>query len=136
MGLAEKRAVAAYQKDKFPAWKEKLTQVSGVDLAIDISWDQLAKDGYAAEYDKMFDYNFFVPLERSLQSICQDDLGREGFKEKIKKVQITSTRSWCSLEVKIEGDTLKLDADPSYERTDGSVSSYTERITKALEAAL
>jgi hypothetical protein len=84
----------------------------------------------------MFDYNFFQPLERALQSICQDDLGRDSFKEKIKKVQITSTRSWSSLEATVEGDTLKIDADPSYERSDGSVNDYSDRIRTTLEAAL
>ncbi|MDY7232459.1 hypothetical protein [Hyalangium rubrum] len=136
MGLAEKRAVAAYQKDKFPGWKQKLNEISGIELELDIAWDQLAKEGYSAEYGNMFDYNFFQPLEGALKSICQDDLGRDALKAKIKKVQITSTRSWCSLEAKVNGDTLHVDADPSYERSDGSVTDYTKRITTVLEAVL
>src|SRR5689334_12972377 len=107
MGLPEKRALAAYQKDKFPAWQQKLNAICGVELTYDVAWDQLAKDGYSAEFHTMFDYNFFQPLEKALQSICQDDLGKDSFKAKIKKVQITSTRSWSSLEVTIEADTLK-----------------------------
>jgi hypothetical protein len=136
MGLAEKRAMASYQKDKFPAWQQKLNGVCGFELTYEVSWDQLSKDGYAPEFNNMFDYNFFVPLERALQSICQDDLGRDALKAKIKKVQITSTRSWSSLEAKVEGDTLKVDADPSYERSDGSVNDYADRIRTTLEAAL
>ncbi|HYI01049.1 hypothetical protein [Hyalangium sp.] len=136
MGLAEKRALAAYQKDHFPAWKQKLNGVCGFELEYDVAWDQLAKDGYSPEYTAMFDYNFFQPLEKSLASICQDDLGREALKAKIKKVQITSTRSWSSMEVSVEGDILKVDADPSYERSDGSVGDYADRIRTKLEAAL
>jgi hypothetical protein len=136
MGLPEKRAIASYQKDRFPAWQQKLNGICGVELAYDVAWDQLAKDGYSAEYNAMFDYNFFQPLEKALQSICQDDLGKDSFKAKFKKVQITSTRSWSSLEVTIEGDILKLDADPSYERSDGSVQDYSDRIRTTLEAAL
>ncbi|WP_052420006.1 hypothetical protein [Hyalangium minutum] len=136
MGLAEKRAVAAYQKDKWPTWQQKLNAITGFEPTYEIAWDQLAKEGYSAEYPTMFDYNFFEPLEIALKSICQDDLGKDALKEKIKKVSITSTRSWCSLEVKIEGDTLKLDADPSYERSNGSVTSYADKMRLALEAAL
>jgi hypothetical protein len=38
--------------------------------------------------------------------------------------------------VTIEGDILKLDADPSYERSDGSVQDSSDRIRTTLEAAL
>lgn len=136
MGLAEKRAVAAYQKDKYPAWLQKLNAVCGYELTYEIAWDQLAKEGYGPEYPTMFDYNFFQPLEIALKSICQDDLGKDSLKEKIKKVSITSTRSWCSMEVSVDGDTLKIDADPSYERSNGSVTDYSDRIRTKLEAAL
>lgn len=136
MGLAEKRAIAAYQKDNFPAAKQKVNGVCGFELEYDVVWDQIAKEGYAPEYNNMFDYNFFQPLEKALKSICSDDLGRDAFKAKFKKVQITSTRSWCSLEVKLEGDILHLDADPSYERSSGSVDNYADRIRTTLEAAL
>ncbi len=136
MGLAEKRALAAYQKDKYPAWQQRLNAVCGFELSYEIAWDQLAKEGYAPEYPAMFDYNFFEPMEIALKSICQDDLGKESFKEKIKKVSITSTRSWSSMEVTVDGETLKLDADPSYERSNGSVIDYGDRIRTKLEAAL
>lgn len=136
MGLAEKRAVAAYQKDKWPAWQQKLNAITGYELTYEIAWDQLAKESYSAEFGNMFDFNFFEPMEIALKSICQDDLGKDSLKEKIKKVSITSTRNWSSMEVKIDGDTLKLDADPSYERSNGSVTDYSNRIRLALEAAL
>ena len=136
MGLAEKRAIAAYQKDHFPAWQQKLNAICGFELTYEIAWDQLAKEGYAPEYSPMFDYNFFEPMEKALKSICQDDLGKDSFKEKIKKVSITSTRSWSSLEASVEGDTLKIDADPSYERSNGSVDSYADLIRTTLESAL
>jgi hypothetical protein len=136
LGLAEKRALAAYQKDKLSGWQQKLNAICGVELTYEIAWDQLAKEGYAPEYTAMFDYNFFEPLEIALKSICQDDLGKESFKEKIKKVSITSNRGWSSMEVQVNGDTLNLDADPSYERSNGSVNDYADRIRLKLEAAL
>jgi hypothetical protein len=136
MGLAEKRALAAYQKDKWSSWQKKLNDICGYELTYEIAWDQLAKDGYSAEFPAMFDFNFFEPLELALKSICQDDLGKEALQGKIKKVTINSVRSWSSMEVKVEGDTLKLDADPSYERSNGSVTDYSNRIRTKLEEAL
>ena len=136
MGLAERRIAAAYQKDKFPAWKQKLNEIAGFELAFEVSWDELVKEGFPDAYPNTIDNNFFIPLEQSLKSICADDLGREALKAKIKTVRITSVRGWSSLEVKVEGDRLLLDADPSYYRDNSCVPDYTQQITTALEKAL
>lgn len=136
MGLAEKRVSAAYQKDKFPGWKEKLNALVGYELEYDVNWDELVKEGFLDSYPNTIDYNFFLPLEKSLQSICADDLGRDALKAKIKRISLTSTRGWSSMEVKVDGDRLHLDADPSYNRDDSYVADYAQRITTALESAL
>ncbi|WP_224367716.1 hypothetical protein [Hyalangium versicolor] len=136
MGLAERRVAAAYQKDKFPGWKEKINAVAGYELAFEANIDELVKEGFLDSYPNTIDYNFFMPLENALKSICADDLGRDALKAKIKGIKITSSRSWCSLEVKIEGDRLHLDADPSYQRDDSAIGDYTKRITSVLESAL
>jgi hypothetical protein len=136
MGLAEKRVAAALEKESFPKWKDLVNQSCKLELQYEVKWDELVKEGFAESYPNNVEWNFFTPLAQSLASICADDLGLNAFKDKIKKIKITSTRGWSSLEVKIEGDTLWLDADPSYERTEGSVADYTTRITSALEAAL
>ena len=136
MGLAERRVAAAYQKDKFPAWKQKLNEIAGYELAFEVTWDELVKEGFLDSYPNTIDYNFFMPLEAALKSITADDLGRDALKAKIKGVRITSVRGWSSLEVKVEGDRLLLDADPSYNRDDSAVSDYAQRITSTLESAL
>lgn len=136
MGLAERRVAAAYQKDKFPAWKQKLTALVGYELAFEVNWDELVKEGFLDSYPNTIDYNFFMPLEESLKSICADDLGRDALKAKIKTVRITSVRGWSSLEAKVQGDQLHLDADPSYQRDDSAIQDYAKRITTTLESAL
>jgi hypothetical protein len=136
MGLAEKRMVAAYQKDQLPTWKQKLDGICGYPLAFEVAWDELVKEGWAEAYPKNLDYNFFQPLERSLQSICADQLGKDALKARIKKVRLASQRSWSSLEVKIEEETLILDADPTYNRDESCVDDYTQRITSELEKNL
>ena len=138
MGLQEKRIIAAYQKDKFPGWQKRIAGVCGVELSWDVSWEELVKEAekWGEAYPNTLDYNFFMPLENALKSVCGDDLGKTAFKAKIKKVKIGSTRSWSSLEVKIEGDTLHLDADPTYQRDDSAIADYAQRITGELEKAL
>ncbi len=136
MGLAERRVAAAYQKDKFPAWKQKLNEIAGYEFAFEVNWDELVKEGFLDAYPNTIDNNFFIPLEASLKSICADELGREALKAKIKGIRITSVRGWSSLEVKVEGDRLLLDADPSYYRDDSCVADYTQQITTTLERAL
>lgn len=136
MGLAERRVAAAYQKDKFPAWKQKLNEIAGYELAFEVNWDELVKEGFLDSYPNTIDYNFFMPIEGALKSITADDLGREALKAKIKGIRITSVRGWSSLEVKVEGDRLLLDADPSYYRDDSCVADYTKQITSTLESAL
>ena len=136
MGLAEKRIAAAYEKDHFPNWKQKINSVAGYELGFDVNWPELVKEGYGEHYPQTIDWNFFGPLEKSLQSICADQLGKDALKAKIKTVQLSSKRSWSSLEAKVEGDVLSLDADPSYQRDDTAIDDYAQRITSVLEAAL
>jgi hypothetical protein len=136
MGLAERRIAAAYEKEQFPKWKKKISAVVGFELAFDVSFEPLVKEGFLESYPDTLDHNFFTPLERALRSICADEMGKEAFAAKFKKVRITSDRSWHSLEITTEGDVIKLDADPSYSRDEGAVGDHTKRITEALEKAL
>lgn len=136
MGLKEKRAIEQCKTEKLNEWTEKVESVCGKKLDWNINWDELVKEGYTEYYPGTVDWNFFAPLAESLKSICADKLGKDSFTQKINKVNLTSNRSWSSLEVKIEGDTLHLDADPSYQRDDTYIADYAGRITAALEAAL
>lgn len=136
MGLVEKRIIAAYQKEQFPAWQERLKQLVGAELEYDVAWNEIVKEGFPDAYPATLDYNFFQPLFNALSSICSDDIGTESFRETIRRIKIGNLREWSSLEAKVDGDCLSLDSDPTYERTDGSVQDYSGRIQKVLEAAL
>jgi hypothetical protein len=136
MGLVEKRIAAALQKDEFPAWKKLVLEAAGSKLEFDIVWEELVKEGFADYYPKNVEYNFFGPLADALESVCSDDLGKEAFTAKIKKVSIGSKRSWSSLQAKVEGNTLYLDADPSYAKTKDDCRDYGKHIREVLENAL
>lgn len=137
MGLAEKRIAAAMQKDSFVAWQKMVADAcAGIPLTLEVAWDELVKEGFTEYYPKNVEYNFFAPLTAALRSVCADDIGRDALKAKIKKVKITSQRSWSSLQAKVEGDTLHLDADPSYAKTEDDTRDYGREIQTVLEAAL
>jgi hypothetical protein len=136
MGLAERRIAAAYEKEQLPAWKKKIEAVAGAPVELDVKLEPLVKEQFISEYPQILDYNFFAPLEKAFQGICIDDMGKDALKAKIKKVRIQSAREWSSLEVSIEGDTLVLDADPTYNRAPETVDDYAQRIKSVLEKAL
>jgi hypothetical protein len=136
MGLVEKRIAAALQKDQFPAWKKMVVDVAGSKLEFDVMWEELVKEGFGDWYPKNVEYNFFGPLSEALESICSDDLGKDAFAAKIKKISIGSKRSWSSLQAKVEGSTLYLDGDPSYAKTADDCRDYAKMIQQVLENAL
>jgi hypothetical protein len=137
MGLVEKRIAAALQKDNFPAWKKMVSEACGVSkLQFEVAWEELVKEGFADYYPKNVEYNFFAPLTEALESVCADDLGKEAFAGKIKKVHIGSKRSWSSLQAKVENDTLYLDADPSYAKSKDDCRDYAKYLQTTIENAL
>lgn len=136
MGLHEKRALAAAQKDKFPGWVKDIQDAAGKELAFEVAWPELCKDGYADSFAAGLAYNFFVPLRQAFERICIDDIGRDAVRSSITGVKLTSQRSWCSLEVKFEGGVVHLDADPSYNRDDSCIEDNTARILAELEPKL
>ena len=137
MGLVEKRIAAAMEKENFPTWTKMIKEACpGVKLSIDVEWYELVKEGFADWYPKNVEYNFFKPLADALESICGDDLGKEAFSTKIKRIHIGSKRSWSSLQAKVEGDTLYLDGDPSYAKTQEDCRSYAKDVQTVLENAL
>lgn len=136
MGLAEKRAVIAYQKDKYQPWVDAICKVAGKKLEFIVDWESLHREGFQAEYNQMFDYNYFAPLKMALESICSDDLGKKSFKAKIDKVKIVGNTKWSSLEVTLEDNCLNLTSDPSYWRTEDAVNDYSKKIISFLETNL
>ena len=137
MGLVEKRIAAALQKDQFPNWKKMVIDACGLTkLQFEVAWEELVKEGFGDWYPKNVEYNFFGPLTEALESICADDLGKEAFATKIKRVHIGCKRSWSSLQAKVENDTLYLDADPSYAKTKDDARDYAKQIQETIENAL
>jgi hypothetical protein len=136
LGLAEKRKSSEMEAEKFGAWKKMVTDACNVELTYEVGWEDLVREGYAEHYPNVVEWNFFAPLAKALKEICSDDIGKQAFKKSFKKVKITGSGKWSGLEVKISGDTIFLDADPSYNRTQDTIFSDAEQIRKAIEAKL
>lgn len=136
MGLVEKRLAITMENDSFPAWQKLVADAAGVPVAIEVKWGELVKEKFATAYPRTVELNFFAPLAAALGAICADDLGKAAVAEKVKRIHVGSTRNWSSLKAWFDKDTLFLDADPSYARTEGDTRDYAKRIQTALEAAL
>lgn len=134
MGLAEKRAVQAFQAEKLGEWQQKLNALTGAELELEILWDEVVKEGYAENFPTLMEENYFLPLEKALQNICADAMGKEAFNAKIKKVKIEGNYDGSILEVEINGNTLKLNADSRCNRHDPE--EFTQSIVDSLEEVL
>lgn len=88
MGLAERRAVKAFQDNKFPAIKRDLDKAAGFELPLEVDWDNLAVEDYAEYYDDYFVKVYFKPLIEAFKAITFDEMGKEALREGLKKVII------------------------------------------------
>lgn len=113
MGLAERRAVKAYQDDIFPGKKKEIDEVAGFDVPLEIDWVSLSVEDYGHLYEEGFTKVYFDPLIAALKSICRDDMGREALREGLKKVVIRNSDTYYhSGGFKFEDGILTLDNQP------------------------
>lgn len=88
MGLAERRAVKAFQDNKFPKIKEELVKAAGFEVPLEVEWESLAVEDYADSYEDFFVKVYFKPLTEALKAITFDDMGRDAVREGLKKIVI------------------------------------------------
>lgn len=75
MGLAERRAIVAFQRTRYPALKERLDQTAGFAVPLEIDWASLDVDEYAELYDEALEKVYFLPLIEAFTAL-QLDPGR------------------------------------------------------------
>lgn len=140
-GLAERRAIATYQKDQYPALQKKIQQAAGFEVPVEVNWNSIALPGDAESYaqDDYFVKTIFQPIEMALADVAKDDMGKAALKEKLKKISIMYSEAGASASaykerVKFEGGVLSVNFRP-YTNT-SEVADRTAAIRKALEAGL
>jgi hypothetical protein len=91
MGLAERRAVELFKSDDYPQWKAKIDQASGFEMPVEVAWDELAVEEYAASYASFFPQVYFQPLLDALTAITVDEIGKSALRQGLKKIFIRNT---------------------------------------------
>lgn len=136
MGLAERRATKTFQEKSFPALKADIEKLAGFPVALEVSWEQLAKESYADGYEENWRKVYFVPVIDALKSICRDDLGKDALKEGLKKIVFCNTKDTYSAEAAISftGGELTIDHDPC--TNVDYVKDRADAVQKALEKGL
>nr|WP_244478448.1 hypothetical protein [Methylobacterium sp. Leaf113] len=79
IGLAERRAIAAYRQDRYPAQEKAIQEAAGFAVPVEVAWDQLTIPGDAKYYSDpgYFEKTIFEPLATGLKEVAKDTMGRE-----------------------------------------------------------
>jgi len=91
MGLAERRALRAFQDERYPALKQELDAAAHKNVLLEVDWDSLAADDYADSYGDFFHKIYFLPLIEAFKAIAFDQMGQEALASGLKKVVIRNT---------------------------------------------
>ncbi|GGX24796.1 DUF6882 domain-containing protein [Aquimarina muelleri] len=133
MGLKEKRAIQAFQKEQFGSLKKEINQAAGFDVVLEIAWDTLYEDKFAHLYQDSFPKIYFLPLIEALKNICVDDFGKELLKNGLRKVVIINQDNKHNPANAITFETGVLIIDHSPILNADKVEDRTDRITILLE---
>lgn len=90
IGLAERRAMAAYRQDRWPGIEQAIHQAAGFAVPVDVEWDQLALPGHAGHYaeDEFLGTTIFEPLTAALRGITADQIGRDALRAKLRRIHV------------------------------------------------
>lgn len=132
MGLAERRAIKAFQDTNYPALEQQIHAAAGAAIPVEVDWNSLAFEGYADSYADSLPNIFFVPLIQGFEKVAFDDMGKEAVRDGISKIVIKGgeySSYWAELEDKV------LTLTYSFCNVD-YVSDRVEVLVKKLEAKL
>ena len=78
IGLAERRAIAAYRQDRYPAQEKAIQEAAGFAVPVEVAWDDLTLPGDAKYYSDpdYFEKTIFEPLAAGLKEVAKDKMGR------------------------------------------------------------
>lgn len=141
VGLAERRAIAAYKESRYPAQEKAIQDAAGFAVPVEVAWDQLTVEGDAKYYSSpdYFEKTIFEPVAAGLKEVAKDQMGRDALREKLKSIRIrfdpkTAPASNYPLGLKFEGGVLDVNWRPY-----ANVADFKERVeavVKVLEKNL
>ncbi|NJK43879.1 MAG: MarR family transcriptional regulator [Pleurocapsa sp. SU_196_0] len=135
MGLAERRAVKAFQDNKLPTIQSQIDAAVGKPVPLEINWEQLALEEYADRYEGLWMASCFEPLVAALGEVGSDDLGREALQESLKSIRILGEYAHA-LKVSFSDGVLTLDFRLWNPPSADEQKDFTKNIRTTLESAL
>ncbi|MCC7383239.1 MAG: hypothetical protein IT384_15490 [Deltaproteobacteria bacterium] len=111
MGLAERRRIAAIKDQHAPRFQQELNEAIGFALPFEIDVSSFPENGTVLDcYDYYFESYGPGLVVTVFKGICQDEMGKQAVKDKIKKIVFKNSAASPDdpgdKEVKIEGGTL------------------------------
>ncbi|MGO1164680.1 hypothetical protein [Brucella pseudogrignonensis] len=90
LGLAERRAIAAYSTDIWPKYELEIQDLAGFPVAIDLDTQSLALPGLADSYasDDYLRKPIIDPILQAIGTITATEIGRTALKDGLKKIVI------------------------------------------------
>lgn len=141
LGLAERRAIAAYQEKVLPAYLGEIKAAAGTDIPVDVDWTKIALPGKAQNYaeDGFWTDIYFKPLTKALASVGADAMGKDAIKAKLKKIVVTYDKDTAPVSayedgVKFAGGVLTINFAPYANTSD--IEARTTALKKVIEANL
>ncbi|KQO54143.1 MULTISPECIES: hypothetical protein [unclassified Methylobacterium] len=141
VGLAERRAIAAYRQDRYPAYEKAIQDAAGMPVPVEVAWDQLTIPGDAKYYadEGYFGKTIFEPIAAGLKEVGKDKMGRDALAQKLKAIRIrfdekTAPASNYPNGLTFEGGTLDVNWRPF-----SNVADFKDRVdavVKVLEKNL
>ncbi len=104
-GLAERRALKAFQDNKLAQLQQEIVTAAGTNVELQIDWDNIALVGDADRYndDDYWVNIFFVPTTNALRSLTSDEMGKQAVASKLKKIVFTYNEDTAPLSNYTEG---------------------------------
>lgn len=141
VGLAERRAIAAYRQERYPALEAAIQAAAGVPVPVEVAWDQLTIPGDAKHYadEGYFGKTIFEPIAAGLKEVARDQMGREALAGKLKAIRVrfdekTAPASNYPNGLRFESGTLDVNWRPFSNVAD--FKDRVEAIVKVLEKNL
>jgi hypothetical protein len=140
IGLAERRAIAAYREFRYPAQEKAIQEAAGFPVPVEVAWDQLTIPGDARYFfdPGYFEKTIFEPLAAGLKDVAQDQMGRDALRQKLKAIRVrydekTPTTNYAN-SLKFDGAVLDVNWRPY-----ANVADFKDRaaaVVKVLEKGL
>jgi hypothetical protein len=135
LGLAERRAIAAYRQDRYPALEKAIQEAAGFPVPVEVVWDQLTIPGDAKYYadEGYFGKTIFEPLAAGLKEVGKDQMGRDALRQTLKGIRVryderTAPASNYPNGLKVEAGILDVNWRPF-----ANVADYKDRVAAVVQ---